>query len=327
MTMRRVLITGGSGFIGTNLIDLLEMEDVEILNLDIMPPLSSRHIKYWNQLDFLDKEALRAAFESFRPDCVVDFAARTDVDQSVTVESGYQLNIDGVANIIDIVKSSPFVTNVVFTSSQYVKRPGRLPASDEDYDPHTIYGESKVRMEKLIRRSALKCTWTIIRPTNVWGPWHLRYRKQFFRVLSLGLYLHPDSGCVKSYAFVGNVVNQIFQIFMAPSDVVNRQTFYVGDAPAPLILWVNAFSVALTGAKVRVIPAHILRIFAKLGDIISIVIRRPFLITTSRYNSMVENYPTPMEKTFHALGKPPYSLSEGVSRTVFWLNEYDNKAM
>jgi nucleoside-diphosphate-sugar epimerase len=201
-----------------------------------------------------------------------------------------------------------------------------MPDSDEDYDPHTVYGESKVRMERLIRHSEIPCPWSIIRPTNVWGPWHMRYRRQFFKVLKMGLYFHPGGkDCVKSYAFVGNVVDQICRIIDAPASDVNGKTFNVGDAPVPLLDWVNAFAIALSGRKARVIPSDVVYGLAKIGDAISAVTGRRFLITTSRYNSMTEDYPTPMDKTFDVLGMPRYSLNEGVRLTVEWLDNYDSE--
>ena len=47
-----------------------------------------------------------------------------------------------------------------------------------------------------------------------------------------------------------------------------------------------------------------------------------FPITLSRYKSMTTNNPAPMAKTFELLGKPPYSLEEGVAMTVDWLNSF-----
>lgn len=70
-----------------------------------------------------------------------------------------------------IIESSPSVKHLIITSTQYVYRPGMdLPKNDADYNPHTKYGESKVINEKDIRTSNIKYSWTIIRPTNIWGP-------------------------------------------------------------------------------------------------------------------------------------------------------------
>lgn len=50
--MKKILITGGSGFIGTNLIELLsKSKNYEILNVDFQPPKKENHKLYWKNLD------------------------------------------------------------------------------------------------------------------------------------------------------------------------------------------------------------------------------------------------------------------------------------
>ena len=53
--MNKILITGGSGFIGTNLIEyLLKNGQYRILNIDILKPKISSHKKYWIKVDLRD---------------------------------------------------------------------------------------------------------------------------------------------------------------------------------------------------------------------------------------------------------------------------------
>lgn len=324
MNVRKILITGGSGFIGTNLIGRMLAEEYTLLNVDKCPPLNPDHQRIWRRQDILDRDGLFSIFSDFMPDAVIDLAARTDCDENTTVEEGYQGNITGAANVIEATKEFSSVLRVIFTSTQYVKRPGQLPKNAEDYDPHTVYGESKVRMERFIRLSNIPCAWTIIRPTNVWGPWHLRYRAQFLKILKMGLYFHPGGRCcTKSYAYVGNVAEQILAILSAPVAAVDRNIFYVGDEPIALIDWVNAFSREITGKNVKVVPKAVVHTLARAGDIISKVSGKSFPITTARYNSMTEDYLTPMKDTFKVLGRPRYSLDEGVKETLKWLTEFD----
>lgn len=320
----RILVTGASGFIGTNLIEELITRNASLLNLDINPPLYSKHSPFWKDVDILDYKALIDAFQQFNPKYVIHLAARTDCDENTTVEEGYRANTEGTANVINAIKSTPSISRVVITSTQYVCRPGPLPTDDQFYDPHTVYGRSKVITEKITRRADLSCTWTIIRPTNVWGPWHLRYRRQFFAILRRGLYLHPGrKKCVKSYAYVGNVVHQIVKILEVPTQNVNRRTLYVGDLPLNTHNWVNGFSRALTGRDVRIVPRFLFRGLALCGDIVSFVSRRQFLITSSRFRNMTEDYIIPMDKTLKILGTNPYSLEDGFRETIAWLKKYD----
>lgn len=319
----RLLVTGGSGFIGTNLIDEFKGRVDQLLNLDLQSPLDSAHDKFWRSADILTRTQLAEAFAEFQPQWVIHLAARADCDENTTVEEGYLVNTEGTQNVLDAVKATPSVEKIVITSSQFVCGPGPLPKNDEDYFPATVYGQSKVVTEQLTRRANLTCCWTIIRPTNIWGPWHLRYRREFWRIVERGLYIHPGRETViRTYGYVGNVVHQIGRILELPNEATHGKTLYLGDPPADLIEWVNAFSRALTGRPVRVVPRALMRVLALLGDIPTAITRRPFYINSSRYRSMITNYPTPMQATFDLLGPNRYSLADGVNETVRWLRAY-----
>ena len=58
----RILITGGSGFIGTSLVDYLIEQSCEFTNLDFNEPLKASQKKYWQNSDILDFEDLQDRF-------------------------------------------------------------------------------------------------------------------------------------------------------------------------------------------------------------------------------------------------------------------------
>ena len=60
----KCIVTGGSGFIGTHLVDELIRKNYEVLNIDIKPPILNAHIANWKERDILDSEAL---LEDFLP--------------------------------------------------------------------------------------------------------------------------------------------------------------------------------------------------------------------------------------------------------------------
>src|SRR3981081_4444900 len=187
----KVLITGGSGFIGTNVIEALSRQGNKILNYSLHPPLNVEQTEFWCARDILDFAATTATFREFPPDWVLHLAARAETDETTTAEKAYRANTEGTANVLEAIRATPSVQRIIITSSQFVCAPGRLPKGDTDYFPETVYGQSKVITEKLTRDANLSGTWAIIRPTNIWGPWHMRYRREFWRVVERGLYVHP----------------------------------------------------------------------------------------------------------------------------------------
>ncbi len=318
----KILITGASGFIGTNAVELFTSAGDTIRNVDAQPPLNPSHNAFWKKADILDPAALASAFAEFSPEAVIHMAARTDCDENTTVEQGYRMNTEGTRNVLDAIKATPSVRRAVITSSQFVCGPGYLPAHDEDFHPVTVYGQSKVVTEQLTRAAALPCTWTLVRPTNIWGPWHERYRREFWRVVEKGWYVHPGGApVVRCYGYVGNVIRQMRRILDLAPETVNAQALYLGDPPGDIAQWVDAFSLALRRKKARRVPRPILAAAGIAGDIIGFITRRPFYITSSRFRSMTSNYPVEMERTYKVLGPPPVSLEQGVAETVAWLRQ------
>lgn len=316
----KLLVTGASGFIGTNYIEFYSKLDCALLNVDIQKPLNPDHECFWKQGDIMNPEELEAIFAAFQPTHVVHMAARAECDENTTVEAGYAVNTVGTENVLNAIKKTSSIERVIIVSTQYVAGPSRLPEHDEDYFPVTVYGQSKVITEQLTREANLDCIWTMVRPTNIWGPWHLRYRQEAWGVINRGLYLHPGGKpVIRSYGYVGNIVWQMDRIFNAPKDVIDRQVFYVGDKPIDIYAWVDGFSRALRNKKAIKVPRFILMPIGWIGDLFTRA-GKSFPLTTSRFRNMTSDYLTPMDRTFDTFGEPPYALKQSIEQTVQWLN-------
>ena len=81
----RLLVTGGSGFIGTNYVDYYSKHDCELLNVDIHKPLNPDHDRFWKKGDIMNPAELESIFSEFQPTHVVHMAARAECDENTTV--------------------------------------------------------------------------------------------------------------------------------------------------------------------------------------------------------------------------------------------------
>ena len=175
---RRILVTGGSGFIGTNLVEYYK-DQYEVLNLDIAKPRNESHFTYWKNGDILDEEKTIKIFSDFQPHYVLHMAARTDLDGKTLHD--YAANTTGVEHVISAINQTESIEKVIFASSRLVCEIGYNPKDEFDYKPSTIYGESKIIGEKIVRDSKkLNGNWIIVRPTSLWGPWFDIPYKNFF---------------------------------------------------------------------------------------------------------------------------------------------------
>lgn len=317
----KILITGASGFIGTNLVELFETKGYNFINLDINPPLKKNQSKHWIKGDIMDMEGLETIFGNYQPTIIIHLAAKTDTIGKTLDE--YAVNTIGTENVLKVIKKQPTIKRVIITSTQYVFFPKNypFPISDTDYHTHTVYGDSKVITEKLTRESDLKCCWTIIRPTNVWGPWHIRYANELLRMIKLGRYFHPGSlDVIKSYAYVKNVVHQITSMMNAEEALVDKLTYYVGDVPINSYKWVNSFSRKLRGKNIIIIPRMIIKLGAISGDVLNLVGIK-FPLNSKRFYNMTNDYLAPLEVTINNFGLYSDSLDNNIMETIQWLKE------
>ena len=107
--------------------------------------------------DILDAGRLNEAVQEFSPDALVHLAARIDLDEKTNL-AGYAANIEGVQNLIAAVRLTPSIRRAIWTSSQLVCRVGYVPRNDTDYTADTLYGQSKVRTEQIVREQRRRRT-------------------------------------------------------------------------------------------------------------------------------------------------------------------------
>ncbi|WP_373515405.1 NAD-dependent epimerase/dehydratase family protein [Persicitalea sp.] len=314
--MKKILITGGSGFIGTNLVDFYSGRGFDVLNVDTDPPRDERHQKLWCRCDILDRPKYQETLLNFSPDVLFHLAARTDLDGN-TIED-YRANTEGVQNTIDVIKSTDSIKRVVFASSRMVCRIDHIPSDEFDYCPPNAYGVSKVAGEKLVRRSAIERPWIIVRPTSIWGPWFDIPYKLFFNTIAKGSYFHPGAfDPDKSFGYVGNTVFELDQIVNAPEDSIDGKTIYLCDYPAINVKnWANRINAEMGKPPIRTIPFPLLKAAAKAGDFIKGVGVDGFPITSFRLNNLITEMVYDTSELASICGPLPYSMEEGVVETV-----------
>ena len=320
--MNKILVTGGSGFIGTNLIEYYMSIGDEVFNIDINQPRNIEHLDQWRKVDLLDKDKLTSAIKEIEPNIVFHMAARTDLN-GLNVGS-YDVNTRGVENLIGALNELSTLDFVVFASSMLVCRLGYKPSSEVDYCPNTPYGESKVIGEGLIRSSNIRFPWVIVRPTSIWGPWFATPYRDFFDMIRKGFYVHPKGVRVRrSYGFIYNSIFQLSRIADRLNDSLVGKTIYLADyQPIELKSWSENIQKSLKVREVKEAPMLLFKVAAKLGDTLKIFGYKNPPMSSFRLNNMLTpmvHDTTPLKKY---CGAVPYSINEGVIVTCEWLLTY-----
>lgn len=313
----KILITGGSGFIGTNVVQYYLDKHIDVVNIDKYPPRNNNHIANWMNLDLLDEEKTRIAVKQISPTHVIHLAARTDLNGKSPED--YAVNTTGTLNLVAALSQIDTIQKVIFASSMLVCRVGYIPANDEDYSPANIYGESKKQMELLLRKTGMPYEWIIIRPTSIWGPWFdTPYRDFFDKVYQRKYFNIREKACTKTYGFVLNSVYQIDKLLNAHTP--NGAMYYIGDNPPINISdWADEIAGRLGNSKFISVPYYIFKFAALFGDILK-RIGINFPMTSFRLRNMTTNNILPLDNTYVVAGQLPYSREQAIGITLQWLN-------
>jgi len=164
----KVLITGANGLLGQKLYLLLTKQDnSEVVACSRGVNKNSFLSTNYLELDITDKISVNKVFNEVCPDIVINTAAMTNVDQCESEkESCWQINVSGVANLIEACKNNR--TFLIQLSTDFIFDGSAGPLDENAKpDPVNYYGESKLAGEKLIIDSDID--WAIARTVLVYG--------------------------------------------------------------------------------------------------------------------------------------------------------------
>ncbi len=318
--MSKVLVVGGSGFIGSHLVAQLLSLNYEVINLDIKSPVDGKNMHTWQNISILDFNSLSRAVLHFTPDYIVNLSATTT--QNANSLSEFSVNIQGTKNLVEIVNKLSSLRKFVLTSSQYVNSPGyEFSENRENLHPYGYYGESKLIGEDILIKQSLKSNWTIIRPTTIWGPWHPILTDGLWKQILCRRYFHPRGDeAIKAYGYVKNTAWQIVRLLEIENTYTDKKVFYIGDENIHQDKWVSAFVNRLTNQRMKRIPKSFLLVISEIGEIL-IKLGIKFPLYRSRYQNLLTSNPSPLEETLLLLGPSPISLEMAVDETCTWLEQ------
>ena len=194
--MKTYLVTGGAGFIGSNFVIYMlgKYSDVKIINVDKLTYAGNlENLKSvennpnytFVQADICDKEAIQDLFDRYEIDYVVNFAAESHVDRSITnPEIFVQTNVLGTVNLLNIAKNAwavgddQYKDGVKFMQVSTDEVYGTLGAEGffmetTPLDPHSPYSSSKASADLFVKAYAdtYKLPVNITRCSNNYGPY------------------------------------------------------------------------------------------------------------------------------------------------------------
>ena len=177
--MKKILVTGGAGYIGSHTVvelvaagyEAIIVDDLSNSSVQVLARLKSitgREISFY-QGSVADKEFMNRVFEENHIDAVIHFAAYKAVGESVQEPlKYYENNVGGTIALLEVMKENK-VDHIIFSSSATVYGMNNISPLTEDLSTSAInpYGYTKLMMEQILTDVALA--------NSDWSVTNLRY--------------------------------------------------------------------------------------------------------------------------------------------------------
>ena len=164
--MKKIIVTGGSGFIGTNLVNYLIKKKFFVINIDKLTYASNkyddriRNKKNYKlfKIDINNRGKLINLFKKLKPKAVFNLAAETHVDRSIDSPKNFiQTNINGTFNLLEVLrflKSKNLNIKLIHISTDevYGDIKGNQRSNElQRYEPSSPYSASKASADHLVK--------------------------------------------------------------------------------------------------------------------------------------------------------------------------------
>lgn len=306
MSEARVLLLGGSGFVGSNLLRNLCLTKV------VAPSLQEANLT--------DPDSLRHCIGP--GDVVINAAGYANAtDTTARGRSLFRsVNVDGVSNLANVC-SEIGVAHLVHISS--VAAMGRLDGEglgeDIMIEPQTPYAASKLEGERILAEYPDKIPITILRPTSVFGEGR-GLARTLCAVASKRLVPLPGGGRARiPFTYIDNVARGV-ELTLGNEKCYGR-TFIVGDLKSyPLQEIVMELAHAMhVRPRVVSVPCGLAWAGATGLELLARVRRSSAILDRGRLNTLTNSVSYSIRALQEATGyEPPYSLRQAAQRIAAW---------
>ncbi len=319
----RVTVTGGTGFIGSCVVELLLAEGHEVSCL-VLPGsgkgwLGDPKIRYVEG-DILRGESMRPIMEE--SEAVIHLAGIT---RARSEEDFVSVNVEGTRALLDAAGRQAHRPHVILMSSLAAVgpcTPGETHDEDAPLRPITAYGRSKAALEELALAYGDSVPWTTIRAPGVYGP-RDRDFLGFFRLARAGLRIVTNPPSVVSLVYVKTLARAIVSCIRNPSAYGNA-FFIADDGTCDWDQLQGMIASSLQAKTMRIsVPAWVYSAICVFSGFARHFSKKPPLLSRDKLLEMREpRWVVSTEKAKRLLGfSPLLPTSRAIAETCDWYRE------
>jgi GlcNAc-P-P-Und epimerase len=312
-----VLLTGGSGFIGSHF--HLVIPNQEIVNLDILAP-SFKNESLYVQGDIRIKEDVIRAISQNKIDCIISLAAKHH-DFGIGHDEYFDTNEEGTKVICDVASQFGIKEIIFYSSVAVYGMLDRITSETSEPNPDSPYGASKLAGEKVLIKWALEDParkLLIIRPTVVFGPGNMANMRNLIRQIDSGLFFHiGKADNIKSIAYVENIAQAT--LFLKDRLRPGVSIYNYSDEPQLTSREISDEIARSLNKKIRFTLPKLVGVMLGLPfDLIIYLTGKNLPVSSSRIKKLATATHHSAKKIFSEGFKPNYSTKEGLQRMVAW---------
>lgn len=311
----RILVTGGSGFVGERLIARLLECGHEVSNLDVAP--SRRFPGLTRAGDICAAGDCNAATSGV--DVIFHLAAlyRDDVRPR---ERYYEVNVEGTRRLIDSAVRNG-VRHIVFTSSFSVYGLDDAGKSEDGVlSPVNDYGKSKLQAELLLGewwKSAPGRTLQVLRPSVIFGEGNRGNVWTLVNQIASKNFVMVGAGAnSKSMAYVGNIAAYMAELAVQGNG--GMLTVNYADKPDMTVNEIVAIAAEETGSRLKRIPlpGGFAMALGYIGDVIGLCTGRVLTVNSERVRKFLANTSLPTDRIDGSGFVRPFELKTAFVKTI-----------
>ena len=322
--MKRILITGASGFVGSFVVEACLAKDwavhVAVRSTSSRTYLQDPRIQF-HTLSLSDKKTLTDFFRQHAYDAIVHCAGVTKVD---TDEAYFKVNHLYTRYLIEALQEAKVVPEkFVFVSSLAAYGPADNKGTDlisesSTPEPLTIYGESKLRAERFIKAQH-KFPYIILRPTAVYGP-REKDIYTFFKLLKYGVEPYIGSAPQQlTFIYVKDLASIIVQLI--DSEHTNK-AYFVTDGQAYPADALGSFAKEVLGKSTLKfnVPLPLVRSAAYINGTVAGWMGKNAAFNLEKVKELGSvNWKCDIRALQNDIGfEPQYLLADGIKETIEW---------